>query len=123
MLGQNGQTVPLAEVWDGTTWTIQAVPAPANSQGSTLVAVSCTSADSCTAVGRSQSSSVTNFGELQTLAEVWDGTTWSTPATPDPSTGQNILSGVSCGASNACMAAGQAQNPGQIPATLIEAGD
>ena len=59
----------------------------------------------------------------QILAEVWDGTTWSIPATRDPSsTGPNLLSGVSCGASNACTAVGQYQDPGGIPATLIEAG-
>jgi hypothetical protein len=124
MLGANDETVPLAEAWDGSAWTIQSSPDPANSQGSTLAAVSCTAADSCTAAGRYQSSSIPNFGKLQTLAEVWDGTTWSIPATPDPSSaGQNILSGVSCSATDACMAVGQAQDPGGIPATLIEAGD
>jgi hypothetical protein len=124
MFGQNDETVPLAEAWNGSTWTIQPTPDPANSQESSLVAVACTSASSCTAVGQNESSSLTNFGKLQTLAEVWDGTTWSIPATPDPSsTGQNILSGVSCGASNACTAVGQDQDPGGIPATLIETGD
>jgi uncharacterized membrane protein len=123
MLGPNDETVPLAEAWNGSAWTIQPTSDPANSQGSSLGAVSCSSADSCTAVGTSQSSNVSSFGKLQTLAEVWDGTTWSIPPTPDPSAGQNILSGVSCGASDACMAVGQAQDPGGIPATLIEAGD
>jgi hypothetical protein len=124
MLGPNNGTIPLAEAWNGSTWTIQPTPEPANSQESTLVAVSCTSASSCTAVGQNESSSLANFGKLQTLAEVWDGTAWSIPSTPDPSSaGQNILSGVSCGASDACTAVGQAQDPGGIPATLIETGD
>jgi hypothetical protein len=124
MLGQNDETAPLAEAWNGSTWTIQSTPDPANSQGSSLAAVSCTSASSCTAVGQYQSTSVTNFGRSQTLAEVWNGTTWSISTTPDPSsTGQNLLSGVSCGASDACTAVGQYQDPGGIPATLVEAGD
>jgi hypothetical protein len=123
MLGQTGETAPLAEAWNGSTWTIQSTPGPANSQGSSLAGVSCTSASSCTAVGDYQSSSIPNFGMSQTLAEVWDGTSWSIPTTPDPSsTGQNLLSGVSCGASNACTAVGQYQDPGGIPATLVEAG-
>jgi hypothetical protein len=123
MPGPNDETVPLAEAWNGSAWTIQPAPGPANSRGSSLASVSCAAAGSCAAVGTYQSSSGPSFGKLQTLAEVWDGTTWSIPPTPDPSTGQNILSGVSCGASNACMAVGQAQDPGGIPATLIEAGD
>ena len=123
MLNSSDEPVPLAEAWNGSAWTIQPAPAP-SSQSSSLTAVSCTSASSCTAVGQYQSSSVTNFGELQTLAEVWDGTAWSIPATPDPSsTGQNILSAVSCGASGVCTAAGLYSDPGGIPATLIEAGD
>ena len=124
MLGTNDEPVTLAEEWNGSVWTIQSTPVPANSQSSSLTAVSCTSASSCTAIGQYPSSSVTNFGELQTLAEVWDGTAWSIPATPDPSsTAQNLLSGVSCGASTACTAVGQYTDPGGIPATLIEAGD
>jgi hypothetical protein len=123
MPNSSGQTDPLAEAWNGSTWTVQPAADPANSQGASLVAVSCTSASSCTAVGQNQSSSIQNFGQLQTLAEVWDGTAWSIPATPDASSaGQNLLSGVSCGASQACAAVGQYSDPGDIPATLIEAG-
>jgi hypothetical protein len=123
MAGSSTGTLPLAEAWNGSTWAIQPTPGPANSLSSTLDAVSCTSADSCTAVGQLQTSNLTSFGRFQTLAEVWDGTAWSIPPTPDPSTGQNFLSGVSCGASSACMAVGQFQDPGGILATLIEAGD
>ncbi len=122
-LGQNDEPVPLAEAWNGSTWTIQSASDPANSQSSSLAAVACTSASSCTAVGQYQSSSVTSFGVPETLAEVWDGTTWSIATTPDPSSTQNLLSGVSCGASQACTAVGQYSDPGDIPATLIEAGD
>jgi hypothetical protein len=123
-LGTNDETVPLAEVWNGSAWTIQSTPSPANSQSSSLASVSCTSASSCTAVGQYASATPPNFGEPQTLAEVWDGTAWTIPATPDPSsTAQNILNGVSCGAAGACTAVGLYTDPGNVPATLIEAGD
>jgi hypothetical protein len=105
--------------WNGTSWTVQAIPG----EDTETQEVSCAAADSCTAVGQSTSSNLTSFGQLQTLAEGWDGTTWSIPATPDPSTGQNILSGVSCGTSGACTAVGQFQDPGGIQATLAETGD
>jgi hypothetical protein len=123
-LGTNDEPVPLAEVWNGSAWTIQSTPDPANSQSGSLASVSCTSAGSCTAVGQYASGTPPNFGQPQTLAEVWDGTAWSIPATPDPSsTAQNILSGVSCGASDACTAVGLYTDPGNVPATLVEAGD
>jgi hypothetical protein len=92
-------------------------------QGSSLSAVSCTSAASCTAVGHYQSSNVSNFGAQQTLAEVWDGTTWSLWTTPNPSAAHDLLLGVSCGASQMCTAVGQVLDPGGVEATLIETGD
>jgi hypothetical protein len=112
----------LAESWNGSAWAIQPTPDPSATQGSTLSAVSCTSATSCTAVGQYQSSNVTNFGALQTLAEVWDGTTWSLESAPNPSPAHDLLSGVSCGASQVCTAVGQAQDAGGIGSTLIETG-
>lgn len=41
---------PLAEGWDGTSWTIQSTAAP-GSFDDTLNGVSCTSATNCIAVG------------------------------------------------------------------------
>jgi hypothetical protein len=54
-----------AEHWDGTTWTIQAVPSPTQAIGSQLLGVSCTSASACTAVGMSYN----NDNTADTLAE------------------------------------------------------
>jgi hypothetical protein len=116
------QVTTLAEVWNGSAWAIQPTPNPAMTQGSSLAAVSCTSAASCTAVGQYQSSNLSNFGADQTLAEVWDGTAWSLRSTPNPSTANDSLAGVSCGASQMCTAVGQAVDPGGVVATLIETG-
>jgi hypothetical protein len=41
----------MAQVWDGTTWTIQTPPHATGAFASTLNGVSCTSATACTAVG------------------------------------------------------------------------
>ena len=120
---QSGQLSTLAESWNGSAWTTQPTPNPSATQGSALSAVSCTSATSCTAVGQYQSSNVTNFGALQTLVEVWDGTTWSLRSTPSPSPAHNLLSGVSCGTSHVCTAVGQALDTGGVESTLIETGD
>jgi len=115
------QEATFAENWNGSAWAIQSIPNPKASQGSFLRAVSCTSASSCTAVGDYQ-----YFGGSfsNTLAEVWDGMTWSLRSTPNhPYAGQNILNGVSCGANSVCTAVGQTQDIGGTEATLIETGD
>src|SRR4051812_16272650 len=65
---------PLAEVWNGTAWTVVPVPADANATGSRLLAVSCASAASCQAVGTSAYSS--NPGQ-RGFVEMWNGATWS----------------------------------------------
>ncbi|HEV2377774.1 MAG TPA: hypothetical protein VGS19_37130 [Streptosporangiaceae bacterium] len=120
-LFSQGNPLALAEAWNGSTWTLQSTPSPSPSQGSTLKSVSCTAADACTAVGDSQASS---FGPFRTLAEVWNGTAWSLRSTPNHvNAGQNILNGVSCGASQVCTAVGQTLDAVQIQATLIESGD
>jgi hypothetical protein len=122
-VNENGQESTLAESWDGSAWAVQSTPNPSATQGSQLSGVSCTSATSCTAVGSYQSSNVSNFGDYQTLVEVWDGTAWSIESSPNPSTTQDILQGVSCGASQVCTAIGLAPDLGGVTATLIETGD
>lgn len=117
----SSQQVTLAEIWDGSAWARQRTPNPSAAQGSSLQAVSCTAADACTAVGDYQYS---NLALSDTLAEVWDGTAWRLRTTPNiANAGQNLLSGVACGASQTCAAVGQTQDVGLIPATLIEIGD
>jgi hypothetical protein len=110
-----------AEAWDGSTWTLQSTPNPSGFQFSLLSGVSCTSADSCTAVGQSQTN-----GQVfsSTLGEVWDGTGWTLRSTPNrPTAGHNVLSGVSCGASQMCTAVGGTEDIGGASATLVETGD
>ena len=93
----------LAMRWNGTSWTIQSTPNPSGGEGDTgkLLAVSCPSATSCTAVGTRNSSGI------QTFSERWNGTSWSIVSVPKPSgfvEGQ--LEGVSCASASACMAVG-----------------
>ncbi len=92
----------LAEVWNGTSWTVEATPDPSGALDSVLTGVSCTSAGACTAVG-----SYTDGSNLSdTLAETWNGTSWSIQTTPNPSGAQDsYLSGVSCTAGD-CTAVG-----------------
>lgn len=90
----------LAERWNGTKWSLQSTPNPTEASLNALAAVSCPSSTSCTAVG------YTNSGTLTPLAESWNGTEWSIRKLPTSEVAEELL-GVSCSASNACIAVGQ----------------
>jgi hypothetical protein len=115
-----GTTVMLAERWDGTSWVIQPTPAPAGATSSALYAVSCTSASACTAVG----GYVNSGGDVVTLAERWDGTSWAIQSTPNPAgADSSSLEGVSCTSPSACTAVGHYVNSAGTTVTLAEAWD
>ena len=64
--------------------------------------MSCASASACIAVG-----SYSNGTTGVTLAERWNGTTWSIEHTPNPTGASGSgLSGVSCASASACTAVG-----------------
>jgi hypothetical protein len=92
----------LAEAWDGTTWTVQPSPNESGAPGSSMSGVSCTSATGCTAAG----SYVTSTLSYLTLAERWDGASWTIQPTPNPSGPTSFLNGVSCTSATACIAVG-----------------
>ena len=97
---------PLAEHWNGRTWSIQAVPNPTGTGAEFpgLDSVSCASSRSCTAVG-SYFDSVSS--ESLPLPERWNGSTWSIQATPNPTGAtSNQLEGISCTSATSCTAAG-----------------
>lgn len=96
-----GGEQPLAEHWDGTSWTLEHVPLPASASGQ-LAAVSCASATSCTAIGGYGTPSA---GGL--MAEHWDGTSWSFEHVPLPALSDGQLLGVSCPTAMDCIAVGE----------------
>jgi hypothetical protein len=101
---ETGTQTSVAEVWNGTSWSLQSTPNPKGSVETTLSGVSCTSASECVAVGDSFSEEFTPA----TLAEVWNGTSWRITSTPTPSGSEGaLLSGVSCSSSDSCTAVGE----------------
>src|SRR5712692_2683149 len=82
-----------------------------------LAGVSCTAATACEAVGGSTNRAGAGVG----LAENWNGTSWSTQNTPNP-TGATFsnLSGIACSTVSACIAVGSYYN-GSSTLTLAEA--
>lgn len=103
--GKRGVT--LAERWNGRKWSIQPTPNPRGGSDNILYSVSCAPAarrgprSPCTAVGRHHGR--TNV----TLAERWNGATWSIQPTPNPFHGSDIaLVSVSCPSTSTCIAVG-----------------
>ena len=105
-LDYGGLWSPIAEHWNGTTWSGVAMPSGTGTQalGNQLFGVSCTSTSFCVAVG--------------VVIDQWDGTTWSAgPALPP----QNFLNAVSCTSSSMCMAVGrQPLGPSDVQGTLVQ---
>jgi hypothetical protein len=112
----NSSYFPLAEQWDGQTWTIQPTPEPPSATTAELSAVACSSITDCTAVGFYWDGSA-----YHTLAEHWDGTAWAIEPTSDPPGAiVNILTGVACPSSTLCQATGYSGNGTAQPNTLAE---
>lgn len=116
--GSSGVNLALAEERTGTSWKIEKAPDPSGIANSSLIALACTSAHACTAVGDYDNAAGTEV----TLAEVWNGTTWKVQPTPTISgASQSFLSGVSCAAPKACIAVGGEENRKGMEVTLAEA--
>lgn len=97
-------TFPLVELWNGTSWTIQATPSPSGASETVLNGISCPSGTSvCTAVGYAISG-----GVMTAVAERWDGAFWSLQSVPLPTgASQSRFDGVGCQSANFCMAVGR----------------
>jgi hypothetical protein len=106
----------MADRWNGSKWGAMAVPNPGSSSFSLLASVNCMSASLCIAVGGHDTST-----HGYTLAERWNGRSWSIQRTPTP-TGLITapLEHVSCPATNACVAVGVGQISSGLISTLAE---
>ncbi len=94
---------PIAEHWTGGSWTVLTPANPAPTGDITeLNSVSCTSATNCVAVGDYMDPAGTSD---TTLAEHWDGTSWTVLTTPSPVTFSALVS-VSCPSAAHCVAVG-----------------
>jgi hypothetical protein len=106
-----GKTLPMAEKWNGTKWSLLTVPAPSGTTNASLDAVACASATDCQAVGSSMDS---------TLAESWNGSKWSIVSSPSPNPGKaNALTGLACPSAKDCWAVGLTF-PGNYSGSLTE---
>jgi hypothetical protein len=102
-----------------TQWSItQSADLPGPDAPSALTSISCISATFCMAVGNGEES-----GPVQTLAEEWNGLTWTILSTPDPPDFTDVpLESVSCSSAIFCVAVGYATSGSEpnIGLPLIE---
>jgi subtilisin family serine protease len=105
------ETRTLVQAWNGTEWTIKASANPEGQKQNMLSGVACVSATSCTAVGRTGQTIGWGSG-TKTLAEAWNGSTWSLQTVPAPAgVTQSALEDISCSSATSCLAVGNTNNP------------
>src|SRR5205823_2250513 len=103
--GKNYQT--LVERWNGASWTMVASPNLVTTDANYLDGLTCVSASDCWAVGLYEAAANFQDGHaFQTLIERWDGTSWSIVPSPNATTTNNALYGVTCVSASDCWAAG-----------------
>jgi hypothetical protein len=103
----------LLEQWNGTQWQVVPSPQPparSSGQGTPnggLFGVTCVDAADCWAVGYSYLSNGQMNTDFETWVERWDGSAWSTVASPNPSPFPvDALFSVTCAAANDCWSVG-----------------
>jgi hypothetical protein len=105
------------EHWNGTAWSNVSFTPPTGTLASSLSDVSCASSTSCVAVGWYER----NGQPRQTLAEVYNGTSWTAQSTANPVnfSGSQLLS-VSCDSATRCMAVGDYSDNSFVRHSLAE---
>jgi hypothetical protein len=101
-LNRRYQDRALVEVWNGQKWTIANIPQP-GSVRDMLFAATALSPSDVWVVGDQEGAD----GVFQTLAEHWNGATWTVVPTPDPGPSGNHLYGVDAVSPDNVWAAGQ----------------
>ncbi len=105
-----GSATPLAVRWDGSSWSIQSVSLPAGGKYGYLAGVDCTASNDCIAVGYYVAE---GSSKSLTLAERWNGTSWSVMSTPNvEGATANELEKISCVSSSDCWAVGNVNKSG-----------
>jgi hypothetical protein len=103
--GKGNRLSPLADTWNGRTWTPARLPG-APGRYTSLNALSCPSVRSC--VGGGSYTTTVNGALSGPLADIWNGATWRQTVPPAPAgTYYSIILDVSCVSATFCVAVGQ----------------
>lgn len=102
-----GEEQPLAEQWNGASWSVLAAPNPHAENGSSFTGVDCLAPDDCEVVGEYDYADV---GQ-SVFADGYNGSHWASQKQVNP-LGQELNSdtGVSCTGGDACTSVGSWTN-------------
>jgi len=101
-----GADSPIAQRWDGSSWSSQAPALKSGATHTRLFGVDCPSATRCIAVGNAQ---VSGSGAAP-LAQLWNNDRWSIQVTPVPSgSTDSELVDVGCNSTANCVGVGSAE--------------
>jgi hypothetical protein len=112
----------LMEHWNGSGWSTVPSANPPDQPGDILSGVTCLDADTCWAVGASNTNTGGGGGpQFDAFIEAWDGVTWSIQPSPNV-TAASLLGSVACVRGDSCWTVGAAVTPtnGGSYRTLIE---
>ncbi len=99
----------LALRWTGTRWVIAPTPKLTGRHYWYLYGVACPTTKSCFAVGERTDIDAHGVASHRTLAERWDGKSWSVMTGLDATRGMNAIA---CRTSTSCVAVGGSSTPG-----------
>src|SRR5207248_2351355 len=106
-VSSTGTRNTLAERWNGSAWSVQSTPNPSGARSSQLLSVACPSSTVCVADG----TAVNSAGTAVTLAEGWNGSSWSAQSTPNPNGAPStVFYGIACPSTTACTGVGSYTN-------------
>ena len=101
--GYSNTEVPFSEMWNGTSWKITPTPTVTGAAQTLFSGVSCAISTMCMAIGYQDNGSASG-----SLAERWNGSTWSIQTVPNPAgTGYASPVGIDCFGPTSCVAVGQ----------------
>jgi hypothetical protein len=97
---------PLVENWNGARWSATVLPLPSGQTTSVLTGVSCATPKSCVVVGGTAGNYL-SVASYKSLAESWNGRSWTRLSLPNPSGGYGYeFSAVSCPTAKNCVVTG-----------------
>jgi hypothetical protein len=112
----SGVDSPIAQRWNGSSWSEQTPAKKSGSAQNSLVGVDCPSETRCIAVGNYQNAG----GGPTTLGELWNEGKWSVQTTPVPAEATSSeLVAVGCSSTANCRAAGSAVIKG-VKTAIVE---
>jgi hypothetical protein len=116
----SGISSALAERWNGKVWKVETTATISGTHGNVRFdGVSCAATKACVAVGQYDSNPPTD--NEATLAEIWNGKTWTQQTMPNPGDRDSVnLASISCASTVACTAVGQLETAALSFNALIE---